>query len=84
MDLGYGLSGGMALTGALYILITVLCITLAWWGLQQFRWDLFLRHPSRPAAKMLQILASVALGYQLARFVIDYLNWSALLKGMFS
>jgi uncharacterized integral membrane protein (TIGR02327 family) len=84
MDIGLGIGRSLAWSGALYIAITVLCIVLAWKVLQQFRFDLFVKQPGSPQARMLQIVASIALGYQLARFVIDYLNWSTLLKGMFS
>jgi uncharacterized integral membrane protein (TIGR02327 family) len=61
----------------------LLCIGLSWWALQQFRFDLFVKQPRSAPAKMLQVLLSIALGYQIARFVLDYYNWSTLLKGMF-
>lgn len=67
----------------MYIVIVIICIGLAWWGLQQFRFDLFLRNPKSAQSKVLQILLAIALGYEAARFLIDYFNWSALLKGMF-
>lgn len=73
----------MALSGMAYILVVLVCIFLAWWSLQQFRFDLFLRSPKSAPAKMLQVVLSIAIGYQLARFVIDYFNWSRLLQGMF-
>ncbi|MBO9604836.1 MAG: DUF1146 domain-containing protein [Paenibacillaceae bacterium] len=77
------LSSSLATSSLLYIVITIVCIGLAWWALQQLRLDLFLRQPKSGQSKMLQILLSVALGYEAARFLIDYFNWSALLKGMF-
>lgn len=77
------LSSSLATSSLLYIVITIVCIGLAWWALQQFRFDLFVRQPKSGQSKMLQILLSIALGYEAARFLIDYFNWSALLKGMF-
>jgi uncharacterized integral membrane protein (TIGR02327 family) len=74
----------LAWSGLLYITITLLCIFLAWKCLQQFRFDMFVKQPGSSQARLLQLLVSIAFGYQLARFVIDYLNWSTLLKGMFS
>lgn len=71
------------LTGLISILVALVCMALAWWALQQFRFDLFLKQPKSPAAKMLQVLLSIALGYQIARFILDYFNWSNMLKGMF-
>jgi uncharacterized integral membrane protein (TIGR02327 family) len=73
----------LGLTGLLSILVALVCMALAWWALQQFRFDLFLKQPKSPAAKMLQVLLAIALGYQVARFVLDYFNWSNMLKGMF-
>jgi uncharacterized integral membrane protein (TIGR02327 family) len=67
-----------------YIILALLCIALAWWALQQFRFELFLKNPKGPQSKVLQVFLSIALGYEVARFMIDYFNWSALLKGMFS
>lgn len=73
----------MGMTGLVSITVVLLCIGLSWWALQQFRFDLFVKQPRSAPAKMLQVLLSIALGYQIARFVLDYYNWSTLLKGMF-
>lgn len=72
-----------AMSGMIYILIVLVCIALSWWGLQQFRFDLFVKNPRSIQSKLLQIFLSLALGYQVARFFIDYFNWSAMLKGLF-
>lgn len=66
-----------------YILLSLLCIAFSWWGLQQLRLDKLLKNPKSPQAKLLQIFFSIALGYTIARFFLDYFNWSAMLKGMF-
>lgn len=70
-----------AVTGAFSIVIMLVCIGLSWWALQSFRIDVFLKNPKGPQAKLLQILLSLALGYETARFILDYFHWSALLKG---
>jgi uncharacterized integral membrane protein (TIGR02327 family) len=73
----------MAISSLIYICIVVICIGFSWWALQQFRFDLFLKQPKSSPAMALQILLSIALGSEVARFIIDYFNWSTLLKGMF-
>jgi uncharacterized integral membrane protein (TIGR02327 family) len=55
-------------------------IAVSWWALQSFRFDMLLKNPKGAQAKALQILLSIALGYQIAQFLIDYSHWSALLK----
>lgn len=68
-----GLGGYLPLFNMLIYLIT---IGLSWWGLQEFRFDLFLKRPKSPAAKMLQIFLSIALGYLVGLFFIQYLGMS--------
>lgn len=62
--------------------LVIVCIGLAWYGIQQIRLELFLRNPKSGAAKILQILLSIALGYQVARFTIDYISWSLSWSGL--
>jgi uncharacterized integral membrane protein (TIGR02327 family) len=81
--MGSSVNTSIALSSLLYICIVLICIGLSWWGLQQFRFDLFLKRPKSPASIILQIFLSIALGSEVARFIIDYFNWSSLLKGMF-
>jgi uncharacterized integral membrane protein (TIGR02327 family) len=74
---------GTGYLALLYILIYLLFIALAWWALQEFRFDLLLKRPRSAPAKMLQILLSIAIGYLVAGFFIQYLNLSVGLKQMF-
>lgn len=83
MDVSDVLDYSMGMTSLLSITVALVCIGLSWWALQQFRFDLFLKQPKSAPAKMLQVLLSIALGYEIARFVLDYFNWSRLLTGMF-
>lgn len=58
-------------------------ILIAWVALSVVRWDVFLKDSkSRPAA-VLRLLLAIALGYQLSRFMIDYLDASMLIKKIF-
>jgi uncharacterized integral membrane protein (TIGR02327 family) len=83
MDSTQAINNSVALSSLVYILIVLVCIALAWWGLQQIRFDLFLKRPKSAAGFLLQIFLSIALGSEVSRFIIDYFNWSSLLKGMF-
>lgn len=68
------------LIGFIPLLLTVLCILLAWWCLQEFRFDLFLKRPLSPQGKLLRVLIAVVLGYQFAKFILDYLEWSSVFQ----
>lgn len=76
-------NASLGLAGLINIVVVILCIGLAWWGLQELRFDMLLRRPKGAAAKLLQIFLSIALGYQVARFVIEYFHWSSWLNEMF-
>lgn len=73
----------IAYTSMIGILITIICIGIAWWSIQIFRFDMFTHNPKSAQAKALQIIISVVLGYQLANFLIDYVGWSVNLKYLF-
>ncbi len=70
------------MSGILYIVICVICIWAAWWALQSFRFDVFLRNPKSPQARLLTVLVSIIIGYLTARFIIDYLSWSLMIKSL--
>jgi uncharacterized integral membrane protein (TIGR02327 family) len=53
-----------------FVIIT--CIAFAWWCLQVVRWDIFLKSTLSSQAKMLQVILSIILGYELARFILEY------------
>lgn len=69
--------------GMTYIVVVLVCITFAWWGLQQLRLDVFLKNPKSPPAKVLLIFLSIVLGYQVASFLFAYFEWTGMLRGMF-
>ncbi|WP_438435102.1 DUF1146 family protein [Gorillibacterium sp. sgz500922] len=70
--------------GSLTSLLTMLaCIVIAWIALQQLKFDKLVKEPRSFAARLLQVLLAVALGYEVGRFFTDYISWSAGLKGFF-
>jgi len=70
--------------GLLSIVMSVAFIGLSWWALQSFRFDKVLRHPLSAQAKLLQIILSIVIGYELSRFFMDYLTWSLVFGKLFS
>lgn len=73
----------LAIDGLTSIIIMLVCIALAWTGLQQLRFEQFLKQPKSFAAKLLQVFLAIALGYLVGKFLTEYINWSADLTGMF-
>ena len=69
--------------GLLSIIISLLCIGLSWWALQNFKFDLLVRHPKNAAGKMLHLLLAIVLGHFVSAFLIDYLQWTQALRFMF-
>ncbi|EGL13607.1 DUF1146 family protein [Paenibacillus chitinolyticus] len=65
------------------IVVYLAAVGLSWWALQQFRFDVLLKQPRSPAAKMLQVFMSIGLGYLVASFFLKYLEWSVGLNGIF-
>jgi uncharacterized integral membrane protein (TIGR02327 family) len=74
---------GAQYMGLISIAIYLIFIALSWWALQEFRFDVLLRRPKSTQSKLLQIFLSIALGYQLGRFFLDYLQFSLGLQRMF-
>lgn len=83
MDYLNQMNTAMGLKGLLNIAAVLVFIGVSWWALQELKLESFLKRPKSAQAKLLQILLSVALGYQVARFIIDYLEWSTWFSGMF-
>lgn len=72
-----------AYTSLLAITISIICIALTWWALQALKFEQFTHKPKSSQTKTLQIILSIVIGYQLAKFFIDYLGWSTNLKSLF-
>jgi len=48
------------------------------------KWDLFLRRPDSPQARLLIVFLALLVGSSVAAFLSDYLGWSLLLHTLFS
>lgn len=65
------------------IVVVLASIAAAWWALQQVRWEALLKDPASPRSKWLIVMLAAVLGYQFARFILDYMAWSSQLDGFF-
>ena len=85
MNSGEGGSGvsPMAWTGAVSMVLSLVGVVLAWVALQSIRWDVFVKDVKSPAFQLLLVLLSLVLGHGFARFVMDYIQWSSLLRYFF-
>lgn len=71
------------ISGLTAIIVSLICIGLSWWAMQNVKWDLFIRHPRGAQGKLLQLLLAVIIGHFVAAFVIDYLRYTIMLRYMF-
>ena len=78
-----GMMSDVGIPSLFFIVMVLICIGVSWWALQSLRFELFIRNPGSGQAKVLHLLLSVILGYQVAKFIIDYFSWSVLLKWLF-
>ncbi|PZE19387.1 DUF1146 family protein [Paenibacillus xerothermodurans] len=83
MDYVDQMNASMGMNGLLNIVIVLICIGGSWWALQELNFGKLLKRPKSVQSTLLQILLSVSVGYQAARFIIDYYHWSTWIGGMF-
>nr|WP_209864345.1 DUF1146 family protein [Paenibacillus shirakamiensis] len=77
------ISSSVGVNGLVAIIISLFCIAIAWWALQNLKLDLIIRHPKGPQGKLLQLLLAVILGHFVASFVLDYWGYTQMLRYMF-
>ncbi|MCD9022266.1 DUF1146 domain-containing protein [Cohnella silvisoli] len=70
--------------GLFSIFVTLGCVGIAWFVLQEINFDRIVRHPRSPRARVLQLLIAIGLGHLTARFVLDYWTWVGTLKWLLS
>lgn len=71
---------GFGQQAMLAIVINVFFIAVTWWALQSFRFDLFVKDPEGPRAKVLMIIVTIAIAQLVSQFFLDYLYSSQMLK----
>ncbi|MBP1936695.1 putative integral membrane protein (TIGR02327 family) [Paenibacillus sediminis] len=83
MDTANSVSASVSVQGLVAIIISLICIALAWWALQNLKLDVIIRHPQSSQGKMLHLLLAIIIGSLVARFVMDYWGWTQGLKYLF-
>lgn len=76
-------SSSIGVNGLASILVSLACIALSWYALQNLKLDLFIRHPKGPQGKLLQLLLAVVLGRFVAAFILEYWGYTQMLRYMF-
>ena len=78
MDRMFTMTG---MTGLFSITVEILSILLVWMLLREVKWEAFMRHHLSPKSRMLQLVAAVGLGHLFAQFVLQYWDYTLMLKG---
>lgn len=63
--------------------ISLACIVFSWWVLINIKLEKWLHSTNPNYVRMLVILLSIAIGHQVASFLINYLEWSRLIGQTF-
>lgn len=69
--------------GAVHMMITLSCIALAWWALQNVKFEMFIRHPQSPQGKMVHLILAILAGRTIAQFFVNYWGWAESLRFLF-
>lgn len=68
------------LTGLFSIVVELLSILLVWMLIREIKWETFFHFPNSRKAQVLKIVFTVALGHMFAQFILQYWNYTVMLK----
>ncbi|WP_165861434.1 DUF1146 domain-containing protein [Paenibacillus paeoniae] len=68
------------LTGLFSIVVELLSIMLVWMLIREVKWETFFHFPNSRKAQVLKLLLTVALGHMFAQFILQYWNYTVMLK----
>lgn len=77
------LTSSIGISGLLSLAVSLICVAISWWALQNFKLELFIRYPKSPQGRLLHLLLAIVLGHFVAGFLLDYLGYSAQIRHMF-
>ncbi|BCG61379.1 DUF1146 family protein [Paenibacillus sp. URB8-2] len=77
------LTSSIGISGLMSMIVSLLCVALSWWALQNLKLDLIIRYPKSPQGRLLQLLLAIVLGHFVAGFLLDYLGYSVQIRHMF-
>lgn len=63
---------GFGVYAAVYLSIHILTLVITWWALQTVKFDVFLKNPRGPRAKVLMLLIAIAISYLVGEFFVNY------------
>ncbi|RYL95133.1 DUF1146 domain-containing protein [Sporolactobacillus sp. THM7-4] len=66
------------------LFVHLIVLILTWWALLSLKIDVFVRHPRSLRARILYVLLAIAISYPVARFFLDYVNWSLMLPQLYN
>lgn len=77
MDNLFAMTG---LTGLFSITVEIVSILLLWLLLGEVKWDKLVRYPHNTRARMLRLLLAVCFGHVFAQFILQYWEYTSMLK----
>ncbi|AIQ71374.1 DUF1146 family protein [Paenibacillus graminis] len=77
------LSSSIGTSGLVSMIVSLFCVAISWWALQNLKLDLVIRYPKSPQGRLLHLLLAIVLGHFVAGFLLDYLGWSGQIRNMF-
>lgn len=66
--------------GTLTTVSLLIGTVLAWYALGAVRWDVFLRQPESPSARLLRLLFALLIGGGVAGFILNYTSGAAMMR----
>ncbi|MBR2565070.1 MAG: DUF1146 family protein [Paenibacillus sp.] len=82
-DLANQVNQTLSANSLISMVVSLLCIAISWWALQNLKLDLVIRQPRGAQGRLLHLLLAIILGHAVAGFVIDYLSWTQMLRNLF-
>ncbi len=67
--------------GVITIITLLIGTILAWYALGAVRWDVFLKKPESPAARLLRMLLAIIMGTGISGFILQYITGAAMMRG---
>jgi uncharacterized integral membrane protein (TIGR02327 family) len=77
------LSSSIGTSGLVSMIVSLFCVAISWWALQNLKLDLVIRYPKSPQGRLLHLLLAIVLGHFVAGFLLDFLGWSGQIRNMF-
>lgn len=67
--------------GVITIVTLLIGTILAWYALGAVRWDVFLKKPESPSARLLRMLLAIIMGTGISGFILQYITGASMMRG---